>query len=54
LSARISIQRLYGSSPLEIRVSPQWGLKNNQIWYAVLNELRRRATRQGAGLVSSQ
>ncbi|WP_414718505.1 hypothetical protein [Trichlorobacter sp.] len=42
LSSRISIQRLYGSSPIEIRVAPQWGLENNQIWYAVLNELKRR------------
>lgn len=47
LSPRISIQRLYGSSPLEIRVAPQWGLKNNQMWYAVLNELKRRDTWQG-------
>jgi radical SAM protein (TIGR01212 family) len=47
LPARISIQRLYGSSPIEIRVAPQWGLKNNQMWYAVLNELRRRNSRQG-------
>lgn len=47
LSPRISIQRLYGSSPLEIRVAPQWGLKNNQMWYAVLNELRRRGSWQG-------
>ena len=47
LPKRISIQRLYGSSPLEIRVAPQWGLKNNQMWYAVLNELKRRNTIQG-------
>lgn len=47
LPERISIQRLYGSSPLEIRVAPQWGLKNNQMWYAVLNELKRRDSRQG-------
>jgi len=47
LTTRISIQRLYGSSPIEIRVAPQWGLKNNQMWYAVLNELRRRGTWQG-------
>ena len=47
LAPRISIQRLYGSSPLEIRVAPQWGLKNNQMWYAVLNELRRRGSWQG-------
>ena len=48
LAPRISIQRLYGSSPLEIRVAPQWGLKNNQMWYAVLNELKRRDTWQGS------
>lgn len=47
LAPRISIQRLYGSSPIEIRVAPQWGLKNNQMWYAVLNELKRRDSRQG-------
>jgi len=47
LPPRISIQRLYGSSPLAIRVAPQWGLKNNQMWYAVLNELQRRGTWQG-------
>ena len=48
LAPRISVQRLYGSSPLEIRVAPQWGLKNNQMWYAVLNELKRRDTWQGS------
>lgn len=48
LPERISIQRLYGSSPLEIRVAPQWGLKNNQMWYAVLHELYRRSVRQGS------
>ena len=48
LAPRISVQRLYGSSPIEIRVAPQWGLKNNQMWYAVLNELKRRGSRQGA------
>lgn len=47
LHPRISIQRLYGSSPIEIRVAPQWGLKNNQMWYAVLNELKRRQAWQG-------
>lgn len=47
LEPRISIQRLYGSSPVEIRVAPQWGLKNNQMWYAVLNELKRRGSCQG-------
>ena len=48
LPSRISIQRLYGSSPLEIRVAPQWGLKNNQMWYAVLNELKHRGSWQGS------
>jgi len=43
----VTIQRLYGSAPLSIRVAPQWGLKNNQMWYAVLNELRKRDSWQG-------
>lgn len=47
LPAGITIQRLYGSAPLGIRVAPQWGLKNNQMWYAVVNELTRRGTWQG-------
>jgi radical SAM protein (TIGR01212 family) len=47
LPARIAIQRLYGSAPLDIRVAPQWGLKNNQMWYAVVNELSRRGSWQG-------
>jgi len=47
LPARITVQRLYGSAPLAIRVAPQWGLKNNQMWYAVVNELVRRGTWQG-------
>lgn len=47
LPDRITIQRLYGSAPLAIRVAPQWGLKNNQMWYAVVNELQRRSTWQG-------
>jgi radical SAM protein (TIGR01212 family) len=47
LPSRVTIQRLYGSAPLAIRVAPQWGLKNNQMWFAVLNELRRRGTWQG-------
>jgi radical SAM protein (TIGR01212 family) len=50
LPARIAIQRLYGSAPLAIRVAPQWGLKNNQMWYAVVNELTRRGTWQGCRL----
>lgn len=44
---QVTIQRLYGSAPLSIRVAPQWGLKNNQMWYAVLNELKRRDSWQG-------
>ncbi|HEY3308380.1 MAG TPA: TIGR01212 family radical SAM protein [Desulfuromonadaceae bacterium] len=47
LPARITFQRLYGSAPLDIRVAPQWGLKNNQLWYAIVNELTRRGTWQG-------
>ena len=47
LSPRISIQRLYGSAPLSIRVAPNWNLKNNQMWYAVVNELKRRGSWQG-------
>ena len=47
LSPGISIQRLYGSAPLAIRVAPNWDLKNNQMWYAVVNELKRRGSWQG-------
>ena len=47
LPARVSVQRLYGSAPLAIRVAPNWDLKNNQMWYAVVNELKRRGTWQG-------
>lgn len=47
LPARVSIQRLYGSAPLAISVAPCWGLKNNQMWFAVINELRKRGTWQG-------
>jgi hypothetical protein len=47
LPSRVTVQRLYGSAPLEIRVAPQWGLKNNQMWFAVVNELHRRGTWQG-------
>ena len=43
----IAIQRLYGSAPLDIRVAPTWDLKNNQMWYAIINELKRRGTWQG-------
>lgn len=51
LPPRITIQRLYGSAPLEICVAPQWGLKNNQMWYAIVNELTRRGSWQGCRLV---
>ncbi len=47
IPAQIAIQRLYGSAPLAIRVAPTWDLKNNQMWYSVVNELRRRGTWQG-------
>lgn len=47
LPAEIAIQRLYGSAPLSIRVAPTWDLKNNQMWYSVVNELKRRGTWQG-------
>ena len=47
LPARVTVQRLYGSAPLAINVAPRWGLKNNQMWFAVINELRRRGTWQG-------
>lgn len=51
LPPSVTIQRLYGSAPLEIRVAPTWDLKNNQMWYAVVNELRRRGTWQGYRLL---
>lgn len=47
LSPEIAIQRLYGSAPREIRVAPNWDLKNNQMWYAIVNELKRRGSWQG-------
>ncbi len=50
LPAEVAIQRLYGSAPLTIRVAPTWDLKNNQMWYAIVNELRRRGTWQGCRL----
>ena len=50
IPSAISIQRLYGSAPLAIRVAPTWGLKNNQMWYSVVNELKRRGTWQGCRL----
>lgn len=43
----VAIQRLYGSSPLAIRVAPAWDLKNNRMWYSIVNELKRRNTWQG-------
>jgi len=43
----VTVQRLYGSAPLAIRVAPTWDLKNNQMWYSVVNELKRRGTWQG-------
>lgn len=47
----ITIQRLYGSAPLDICVAPKWGLKNNQMWYAIINELTRRGSWQGCKAV---
>jgi radical SAM protein (TIGR01212 family) len=47
LPPHITIQRLYGSAPLDICIAPRWGLKNNQMWYAIVNELTRRCTWQG-------
>ncbi len=46
----VAVQRLYGSAPLAIRVAPTWDLKNNQMWYSVVNELKRRGTWQGCRL----
>ncbi|HLO25731.1 MAG TPA: TIGR01212 family radical SAM protein, partial [Geobacteraceae bacterium] len=46
----VAIQRLYGSAPVAIRVAPSWDLKNNQMWYSVVNELKRRGTWQGCRL----
>lgn len=50
LPADVTVQRLYGSAPLAIRVAPTWNLKNNQMWYAVINELKRRGSWQGCRL----
>ena len=47
IPSSVTVQRLYGSAPLEIRVAPEWNLKNNQMWYAVLNELKARGSWQG-------
>jgi len=46
----VTVQRLYGSAPLAIRVAPAWDLKNNQMWYSVVNELKRRGAWQGCRL----
>jgi radical SAM protein (TIGR01212 family) len=53
LPASVTVQRLYGSAPVQIRVAPEWNLKNNQMWYAVLNELKRRNSWQGSRRVES-
>ena len=47
LPPQVSIQRLYGSAPEAIRLAPNWGLKNNQMWYRIVNELKRRGSWQG-------
>ncbi len=48
LPPHIAIQRLYGSAPLEICVAPRWGLKNNAMWFTIVNELIRRGSWQGS------
>ena len=53
LPPRIAVQRLYGSAPLAIRVAPTWDLKNNQMWYSIVNELKRRGTWQGCRLAGA-
>jgi uncharacterized protein len=50
LPPTMAMQRLYGSAPLAIRVAPAWNLKNNQMWYAIVNELQRRGSWQGCRL----
>jgi radical SAM protein (TIGR01212 family) len=50
LPPQVSVQRLYGSAPVAIRVAPSWDLKNNQMWYQIVNELRRRGTWQSCRL----
>ena len=50
IPAHIAIQRLYGSAPLDLLVAPRWGLKNNRMWYTIVNELRRRGSWQGCRL----
>jgi radical SAM protein (TIGR01212 family) len=47
IPSRVTIQRLYGSAPLAIRVAPSWDLKNNAMWYSIVHELKRRGTWQG-------
>ncbi|GFO69459.1 TIGR01212 family radical SAM protein [Geomonas limicola] len=54
LPPQITIQRLYGSAPLAIRVAPNWDLKNNQMWYRIVNELRRRGSWQGCRLEAGE
>jgi len=54
LPQHIAIQRLYGSAPIAIRVAPTWNLKNNQMWYAIVNELKRRGTWQGCRLAGDR
>lgn len=49
LPQSVTVQRLYGSAPLDIRVAPEWNLKNNQMWFAVINELKKRGSWQGKG-----
>ncbi|MGA7826445.1 MAG: TIGR01212 family radical SAM protein [Geobacteraceae bacterium] len=53
LPPRITIQRLYGSAPLAIRVAPEWNLKNNRMWYSIVHELERRGTWQGCRLTGA-
>lgn len=50
IPSQVTIQRLYGSAPLDLLVAPGWGLKNNQMWYAIVNELIRRGSWQGCRL----
>ncbi len=52
IPAHVSIQRLYGSAPLDLLVAPGWGLKNNQMWYTIVNELKKRGTWQGYRLTA--
>lgn len=50
IPSRVTIQRLYGSAPVAIRVAPSWNLKNNAMWYSIVHELTRRGTWQGYGI----